>query len=1489
MSASQPSQGPRATIAFRRIVLIALLAGLMVLLHRFAVPSGAIDPTGMLALGFVVLACYALGELVGVVGLPHITGYLVAGMLLGPSVAGFLGQWWSLGPFADGVLNEEIQDQLHLFESLALALIALTAGGELKLSGLRQGLKSILGVLAGQTLLVPLAGVVVVAAMGATGALGASPGLLGILGLGLAVGAISLATSPAATIAVITGSGAKGPMTRTVLSAVVLKDVVVVVLFSVATALTAAALGSGGEGSVALDLLVHVGGSLVGGAVVGGMLALYLRYVGAEKLLALVFTVFVATWLAGRLHLSPMLLFMAAGFTTANFSQAGDTLIHEVERLSTPVYVVFFTLVGAHLPLDSLGAMAGWTVALVGLRALALWGGTTLGARVARAERATRAHGWLGFVSQAGVGIGLATELGTRFAGQGGEALYALLIAGVAVHELAGPVLLDLGLRQARETQARRPEAAEAPEPVEVVGPHQATLAPWLPPEGVADPWGPRATTASPELDAALNELEGELQGLVRDLLQGPLERLRTSSHSYLRSLRREYLRHHRRALRLAEAGESDLATRLRTDQSELAEHWRTLVLDRAATLGRRGWSPQRMLQAVDRMAEDCPEHLMAPVEADSLPSREESLPKGLGRSLLRARIRTRQAVGLDVQRRVPLRAVARYHLSGRGPGRLEGLAALLVNGQEHLVGRTRSLFDGAVEGYDAAAVRLDQGEDPAAVVEALWRARESVEEEFELASQEVEAIVQEGALRAARILGELLQAIKADALVVGTLDLPRWSRRYSLVFSERTAAMEVLSTGVDQARRTAASRYSVLALELELVGLEGRIKQAVETHASKLGRTVRGRTHTQLRRVLEGLEPSLGTLEAALGQGRTGEELAGAIREVSDPLEHVIAEATRSAQGLQVQLAAEQAVSSLLDALLKEARSLTERYTVPVGSPLRGEWKLSTPVPTAEVPFRDLVVAYVETSVTRDLLALTREMAARVQGLLENLEELSRVVAFNVELAGAELEIHRDQELPEGSRDLVKEMVLGALRRVHVRLAELEAGCEPWDESVRDGIRDAVLSDLEDLRGQAVDGKVSELRLRLGREAAAGRRLVEDAGRLGSTLGRLQAQVSESVRLALGEDRIRALRARLGLAEPTRAPTRFGPGDFDAPEAPAGLPVVYRRLFSDRALEAGDLLIGRQEELTRVRAALSTRRPGSLRSAAVVGPHGVGKGAVIQALVRSLESSRVIVHDLEGPTDEEQVDAWFSETQDGELHVLDGFEWLYTLRPGGFRPLRRFVEGVIADRGRSVWLVEAESQVWRFASRVVPMADAFPEVVDLRPLDPERLADAVLARHKMSGYKLHFEAETDIGWQLRHLVSRGRDWEERRREAWFHVLHASTDGIIYDALRLWMAAIHSVSEEQGIVHVGQVPRPPFAALEQLPEDILLTLRQVMRQGWLTPELHAYMFRSDRSASASHLARLAHWGLLYHEDGAYFLADHLSGPVHRALRRRGWQ
>jgi Kef-type K+ transport system membrane component KefB len=1499
-SYSMPPPGEE-THARRQITVIILLLFGMVALYQFEqFAQDGFDPSGMLAFGFVVLASYTIGGLAAQIRLPHITGYLIAGLLFGPSFAKALAGLDLPAPFDQGILNAEVIEQLSLFDTLAVALIALTAGGELKLEGLKKGFRAISSILAAQFVSV---GVLVTAFFwlisGAVPYIGL-PGIEGLpmaaaLAVGAMVASVSLATSPAATIAVIMESRAVGSMTRNVLSVVVLKDVVVVVAFAVAQVVLAQQIGVRAmEGGIAAYLLQHIVFSILFGAiVVGGLMALYIRYVNQELLIFVVGVVFLVAFIAAELGWDLVLVFLAAGFGVSNFSKTGHRLIETVERLSLPVYVVFFTLAGAKLHLDELQQVALFAIALVGVRAFAIYSGTKVGARLGKADEATHAFGWMGFVSQAGVSILLAAIIGNTF-GELGRSLETLIIGAVAINELIGPVMFKIGLTLSGEASNSRTSLAPSRH-LSVKPPSMLPdgeegevkqLEPWPEHVGEKDLWGPPLQTKSPELNSRMQDLGGDLQSIVREVSTGPLRDFQLEAGKYLRDLRREFLRHHRRLTVQARAEErterDELVTMLRSAQSDLAAHWRGIVLGRSVTLAKLTWTPETILDNVDGLVDELPEVVTAPYESVSYESKEtDSIWKALRRQNLRLRGGWRKAFGQGAPTRdVRLRALGRFHLSYDAPARLEGLAALFVEADRHLAARTRSLFDGVIAGYDDI---VDVAASPDADLEGqLVRLRHDVEEELALALDEIVRITGDGTHRAASALATGFVEMKEDLPTFGTLDLRTGERRTSRRFSTRMRAMETLTKDVSNLRKASSAEYSSLAMELELLGLEARIKDSVTEYVSRLTNTVKRRAASQVERVSDTLRDTLTELNKELESNYSGDELAVALRRATEATSKATGEAARVTTELYQDLSDDSKIAPLLDALVDACRGLTPRYRVTVGQRQTGEWRLPTSLPEVEVPFREIVLTYIDSRVAPKLLASRRELAERVQPLANLLQELERVVAFNVELATAELEIVHDEAIPEEMYTLLREMVYGQLERSYNSLEEIRAEAKGWPAMIETEMRDAALGTLATLRGELAEGSFSKSRLEAMRRAASGLRMIDKAKRE-PRVKRLKAQVRGGLRALFGEERLERWSERLGLT--SALPTEeLSAGSFAAPDVAADLPLVYRRLFAADTMEAGDVLTGREEEIRRAEAVLSSEVKGRLRSVALVGVDGVGKAAVSSAIVRSRRWKNVKRVVFTAPVSVEDVDAIFQDSPEGQLVVVDGLHWMLSMAPGGFDPLRHFVKGIIEEGGRRRWLAHGAVLFWNFASTVAPLRDAFPETIRLEPLSEQELQAAVIARHRLSGFEHSFDRGD--GSPIEGLFARSATRIRRPYDQYFHELHQATGGLVRDALRLWLASIRGIQDD--IVHVGPIPASSYARVRRLPDDILVNLYQIARDGWIDAAGQARLFRLDVNTAQAQLSRLAHLGLLEESEGAFVIAVHLRGVLGRVFAERGW-
>lgn len=403
---------------------------MLVLKSGWLAPYGDWTQSASLALGFILLFAALFGKQINRLKLPQITGFIMAGILCGPHVLRFL----------------SITDVhgLQLFDGLALSLIALTAGGEMRIAQLRGRLRSISAVVISQTVVI-MAGFLVLGWAGRSFLpffAGRTPGQS--LAYALLLGTLATATSPSTTIAVITETKAAGRCTDLILSAAVVKDFFVIMLFafslSLAESWAAPELGMN-FGSV-LMVLQDIGVSVLIGLAVGGGIILYLKFIRREMTIFILSIAFFTYQISHGFGFHPLLICLIAGFLVQNVSSQGDSLIQAIEKISLPVFVVFFAISGASLDLGAL--RAGWLFALVYVvwRGALKFAGTYWGARWAGESKTIQRFGWTGFISQAGVALGMAIIIEDTFPSWGGE-FKVLVLSVIAVNQIIGPILLQ--------------------------------------------------------------------------------------------------------------------------------------------------------------------------------------------------------------------------------------------------------------------------------------------------------------------------------------------------------------------------------------------------------------------------------------------------------------------------------------------------------------------------------------------------------------------------------------------------------------------------------------------------------------------------------------------------------------------------------------------------------------------------------------------------------------------------------------------------------------------------------------------------------------------------------------------------------------------------------------------------------------------------------------------------------------------------------------
>jgi hypothetical protein len=340
-----------------------------------------------------------------------------------------------------GLLDDGMVENLQIVNGTAVALIALTAGTELRIDVIRPLIRSIVWISVAAVAAAATALAAAVFLMRADLPFLASLGAAEAAAVAVVIGLILVAPSPAVVVALREELEADGAVTRVVLGTVVLANLAVIVLFPVASA---AAKLVGGAGADISAMLRHIAwelaGSLLAGLVVALLITAYLRFVRRGATLFVLTAAFVVAEVGRRLGLDPLLVSLAAGLAIRNATSFGDVLHARIGASSLPIYVTFFAVTGATLHVEHLAPVAVPALVLIAVRAAALVAAARAGARMAGAPAEVERWAPLGLLPQAGLALAL-TLLFVRTFPEIGPAASSLLLGIVALNEIFAPAI----------------------------------------------------------------------------------------------------------------------------------------------------------------------------------------------------------------------------------------------------------------------------------------------------------------------------------------------------------------------------------------------------------------------------------------------------------------------------------------------------------------------------------------------------------------------------------------------------------------------------------------------------------------------------------------------------------------------------------------------------------------------------------------------------------------------------------------------------------------------------------------------------------------------------------------------------------------------------------------------------------------------------------------------------------------------------------------
>ena len=380
-----------------------------------------------LYIGIILIIGLIGGKIASRVKLPSVTGYILIGLVLGPSIT--------------NIITKELIQSVQFINQLALGILAISIGMELHRYVFRKFGRTLLIVALGE-------GVLTFAIVSTFIYLLGMP-----ISVSLVLGVLAMTVSPSTVMSILKEYKTKGKFSKNLAALVAIENLNCIVVFAVVTAILLAFKNAHITGfAVAILIIKEIGLAVAIGAISGLILAtIIIKRPSNNKFLVLLLgVILVNTGIAQMLGLAALLLNMTTGAVITNLINRKQILKEALNMVELPIFVAFLTLAGAKLDLSILLSIGLTEVAYIIGRLSGKIGGTYIFSKFTDLPNVTRNNIGLALTPQAGVVIGLSVIAEQKFPEMTGV-ITGIVLTGVIFFEVVGPLLLKRALINTKE------------------------------------------------------------------------------------------------------------------------------------------------------------------------------------------------------------------------------------------------------------------------------------------------------------------------------------------------------------------------------------------------------------------------------------------------------------------------------------------------------------------------------------------------------------------------------------------------------------------------------------------------------------------------------------------------------------------------------------------------------------------------------------------------------------------------------------------------------------------------------------------------------------------------------------------------------------------------------------------------------------------------------------------------------------------------------
>lgn len=1498
----------------RKLIVIILLIVIIFSLQFFQT-SNIINAETLISLGFILLAGFSFGELTNLIGLTRIPGYLISGIVFGP-YSDVIFQTHHLNIFSDTAISD-----LKLVKTLAISLIALVIGNSISLKDLKEGKKTITLIILFQVLLITIPVFLLLLLISPYYEIFKFLNFNYLLLFSLIVSVFMISTSPDITMAVINESGESSKLSKYILNISVLKEIIFLVLISVILGSINYVLPSETEGFNNFILSSSLQGillSFVLGILSGILLIIYSKYAGKEKLIVVLAFVLFANEIASLFQLNILITFITTGFVIKNFSKPGKDFINSIEKLSLPVYCFLFTITGAELNLNLISLAIQLAVIIFLARIILMYASTKLATKISGEELDIQNNSGFGFVSQSLISLSFIFLITSPFT-ELNEILISFLMSIITLNILFGPPLFNFAISNLNRTWNKKLLKQDKKFEEKV----KAEAVPY------------RKFNVPDFENNSLNELIISLREKLISHLQEfenlLINKRSEESFEYYYQIVEKYIDEYQQLKNIFTKGKisgKEIKEKVFLTQQEISEWFARISVQRKSVeqqILNAEYLLQKLFDDLKEYCENAPEFIVVEQEQDKY---EKELDDNFFVKSIKyykrfdKRIRKFLGIKTGLKRTIPYITLVKYYFEYQIALEMEKVAFFLGLERLNVLRKVKKIYDDVTTNLEELINLVSEHKDVEAIsllaIDKLNEIHDRLKQEISSIGEEIELSNKNITTRLNYAFANPFNQFLRSILKAGTIELNIKKFHFSKIYSETNKAKEITLETIRFWVNYLLGFLGVCERDARIFEITGKINSLINdtmiNHSDIINSHIRNLI-SELNTLFKNFENEIS--DKNLLKSENLFKIKNHIASFRDEIIHILNEKGISKLTL---LKKSYSIINTINSIKDQFASIIKEYDKEIKVLDEQDFELKETrtkyIELKTLHFTEIIKNYFENEILQEIIKLNEIISGHLSSSILELKNIENIIYYHFNIAIDELnKLETDkanQQVNYELQKIIDDTLKSSIKLLREKIKVWDRQIEKFKSEIEVSLTEKIYSQISKIKESFRKELTAELekRIELKKYQLLLKKLVQHFGEIKQQLRKLIVLSKRKTNQIL-KPLIREVKEFLefDLEGKSILIYSYDQTVYDE-KVYNSLPFIYKKLFDYTSSDIVEILVGREKEKNLLNQAFERNLRGLSGSTAIIGESGTGKSSLISSFLSKLQTDANIYRynfdktirsekellsilsemlEMKYIASFDEIISELNLSPDNKIIILEDIHKIYLRKFNGLEAMKKLLLIISETSNKIFWIVSISYHAWQLLNRILNIGNFFPFQIKTEVLSKEKIQEAILKRHKTSGYNLEFlpEEEFKIHKQLKYSLLT-QDRQNALMNDFFDRLYEACEGNITSALFYWVKSIKEFKNDT--IYINPLKKLDFRFLETFEIDKLLTLSNLIQHGSLTIKEHQEIFKCDEEKSKAILnflntANLIHFDMNDKGEKVYYINSAVYKNIEIELRK----